>query len=96
MICTACKGARHTSCLNEGKDTTTWCDCQHKIPGANDVVLSWVTGEDGITRRVVNGHVEELYRVDVQADLGGVRAGAPSVEVRGEAPDPQEMEGARL
>lgn len=64
MICSPCKGARHSECLNEGKDTNTWCDCAHRPPGADDVVvLSWVKGEGGITRKVVIEDVTEQLRI---------------------------------
>jgi hypothetical protein len=52
MICSACREQRHIQCLNEGRDTNTWCDCQHRAPGAGDVVIEWVLGEDGVTRKV--------------------------------------------
>lgn len=60
MICSPCKGARHINCLNEGKDTNTWCNCQHKVPGANDKVIDWEVDSAGITRKVgVNGEVAQ-------------------------------------
>lgn len=58
MICSACRAARHTGCLNEGKDTNTWCDCQHRAPGAGEVTIEWAMDENGITRRVNDGASE--------------------------------------
>lgn len=76
MICSACKGARHDGCLNAGKDTNTWCDCQHKAPGAGDVVIEWVTDSDGVTRKVGFNGLTDMHGEDVPRDLEGVPTGA--------------------
>jgi hypothetical protein len=98
MICSPCKGARHSECLNVGRDTVTWCDCQHRAPGAEDViVVSWIKGPDGVTRKVmIEDVVENVRRPDVQADLAGLQEGVVPAFGARTADDPQEVEGARL
>lgn len=31
FICTPCTEGRHPECVNAGKSTDTFCDCQHRI-----------------------------------------------------------------
>jgi hypothetical protein len=30
FVCGPCRNGSHETCDNAGKDTGTWCDCQHK------------------------------------------------------------------
>jgi hypothetical protein len=99
MVCSPCKGARHSQCLNVGKDTNTWCDCQHKGPEPEAVVVSsWVTDLNGVTRKVrIEDVIEKLCGSDLRPNLAGVPQGSVPGSVGTRiADDSQKVESARL